>query len=213
MTESIRNFPAPKNITEARAFFGLVEQVSFAFSKCADMIAFRHLLSPKVKFVWTEDLAKAFVLAKLNIVRKIHEGVRLFKVLRVTALVTDWALEGQSLGLWQKHCSCEGPVTIVCCRGGWKILFMSSRFNNDAQSRYSPIEGEALTIYWALNKADYFIYGCDKLFIGTDHKPLVAFFRKEDPKPLDQIVNKCLRKYVSEINELRFTIFHIHRSP
>ena len=37
MTESIRNFPAPKNITQARAFFGLVEQVSYAFSKCADI--------------------------------------------------------------------------------------------------------------------------------------------------------------------------------
>ena len=39
MPELIRNFPAPKNITEARDFFGLVVQVSFAFSKCADMIA------------------------------------------------------------------------------------------------------------------------------------------------------------------------------
>ena len=29
MTESIRNFSEPKNITEARAFFGFVEQVSF----------------------------------------------------------------------------------------------------------------------------------------------------------------------------------------
>ena len=51
MTESIRNFPAPKNITQARAFFGLVEQVSFAFSKCADMSHFRYLLSPKTKLV------------------------------------------------------------------------------------------------------------------------------------------------------------------
>ena len=58
MTESIRNFSAPTNITQARAFFGLVEQVSFAFSKCADMIHFRHLLSPKVKFVWIDDLAR-----------------------------------------------------------------------------------------------------------------------------------------------------------
>ena len=66
-------------------------------------------------------------------------------------------------------------------RGGWKIVFMSSRFNNDAQSRYSPIEGEALTIFWAVNKADYFIYGCDKLFIGTDHKPLIAFLGKLTP--------------------------------
>ena len=66
-----------------------------------------------------------------------------------------------------------------------------------------------MTIFWAVNKADYFIYGCDKLYIGTDHKPLIAFFRKVDPKPLDKIVNKRLRKYVNEINELRFTIFHI----
>ena len=205
MTESIRNFPEPRNITNARAFFGLVEQVSFTFSKCADMAAFRHLLSPKQKFLWTEE----FVLAKLNIVRKIHEGVRMFEVSRVTALCTDWAKDGQALGLWQKHCACEGQITIACCRGGWKIVFMSSRFNNDAQSRYSAIEGEALSVYWATNKADYFIYGCDKLYIGFDHKHLLAFFRKVDPKPLDQIVNKRQRKYVSEINSLCFTAFHI----
>ena len=70
MTESIRNFPAPRNITHARAFFGLVEQVSFCFSKCADMMAFRHLLYPKVKFLWTEELVREFELAKLNIVRE-----------------------------------------------------------------------------------------------------------------------------------------------
>ena len=66
-----------------------------------------------------------------------------------------------------------------------------------------------MTIFWAINKADYFIYDCDKLFIGTDQKPLVAFLRKDNPKPLDQIVNKRLRKYVSEINQIIFTIFHI----
>ena len=55
----------------------------------------------------------------------------------------------------------------------------------------------------------YVLYGCDTLYVGTDHKPLLAFFRKEDPKPLDHIVNKRLRKYVSEIGELRFSIFHI----
>ena len=64
MTESIRNFPAPKNITQARAFFGLVEQVSYTFSKWADMFHFRHLLSPKTQFIWTEDLDREFELAK-----------------------------------------------------------------------------------------------------------------------------------------------------
>ena len=78
MTESIQNFPAPKNISGARAFFGLLEQVSSAFSKCADMSHFRHLLSPKTKFVWTDDLKREFGLAKASIVRKIHKGVTMF---------------------------------------------------------------------------------------------------------------------------------------
>ena len=173
------------------------------------MAHFRHLLSPKTKFIWTEHLEREFGLAKASIVRKIHKGVTMFEVDRISALVCDWSKEGQSLGLWQKHCSCKGDITILCCKGGWKIVFMSSRFNNDAQSRYSPIEGECLTLFWAINKADFFIYGCDKLYIGTDHRPLLAFFRKEDPKPLDHISNKRLRKYVSEIGELRLTMFHI----
>ena len=124
MTESIRNFPAPKNISEARSFFGLVEQVSFAFSKCADMAHFRHLLSPKTPFIWTEHLEREFGLAKASIVRKIHKGVTIFEVDRITALVCDWSKEGYSLGLWQKHYCCKGDITILCCKGGWKIVFM-----------------------------------------------------------------------------------------
>ena len=93
MTESIRNFPAPKNITQARAFFGFLEQVSFAFSKCADMAHFRHLLSPKTQFVWTDELDREFGLAKASIVRKIEKGVTMFEVDRITALVCDWSIE------------------------------------------------------------------------------------------------------------------------
>ena len=66
-----------------------------------------------------------------------------------------------------------------------------------------------MTLFWAIHKTDYFIFGCPKLFVGTDHRPLFAFFRKEDPKPLDHITNKLLRKYVAEIGEVRFTMFHI----
>ena len=84
MTESIRKFPSPKNITQARAFFGLIEQVSWAFSKCEDMKHFRHLLSPKTQFLWTEQLQKEFELAKANIVRKIEKGVKMFQVDRIT---------------------------------------------------------------------------------------------------------------------------------
>ena len=60
---------------------------------------------------------------------------------------------------------------------------MAYRLNNDAQLRYSPIEGEYMTLFWAINKADYILYGCDKLYVGNDHRPLLAgfFLKKSQP--------------------------------
>ena len=42
--EAIRQFPRPQNITRVRAWFGLVEQVLFAFSKTKEMEPFRDRL-------------------------------------------------------------------------------------------------------------------------------------------------------------------------
>ena len=44
------------------------------------MAPFRHLLKPKTKFEWTEELDKAFHLSKENIVNNIKEGVELFDI-------------------------------------------------------------------------------------------------------------------------------------
>ena len=71
------------------------------------------------------------------------------------------------------------------------------------------LKANVLHHFGPLIRRIFFIYGCDKLYIGTDHQPLFAFFRKDDPKPLGPISNKLLRKYVMEIGELRFTMFHI----
>ena len=51
--KAITEFLRPTNITDIRSFFGLIEQVSFAFSKTAVMLPFRELLSPKSEFLWT----------------------------------------------------------------------------------------------------------------------------------------------------------------
>ena len=44
--EAIRAFPAPRNLSEARSFFGMVNQVSYAFAMSPYMSAFRHMLRP-----------------------------------------------------------------------------------------------------------------------------------------------------------------------
>ena len=47
MIEAIRNFPAPTNVTGVRSWFGLVNQVAYAFSQAEVMAPFRELLKSK----------------------------------------------------------------------------------------------------------------------------------------------------------------------
>ena len=55
IVKSIRKFPRPTNISGVRAWLGLVEQVSFAFSKTREMGTFRELLSSKEELSWNEE--------------------------------------------------------------------------------------------------------------------------------------------------------------
>ena len=60
MIEAIKEFPAPTNITEMRSFFGLVNQVSYAFSLKDTMAPFRELLRPSSDFYWDDRLQALF---------------------------------------------------------------------------------------------------------------------------------------------------------
>ena len=92
LLESIRNFPTPKDITGARAWFGLVNQGAYAFATTSEMAPFRHLLQPKVKFEWTQELDRLFKKSKVAIVNKIIEGVSLFDPALTTCLATDFSV-------------------------------------------------------------------------------------------------------------------------
>ena len=48
--QSIRDFPAPKNLTDIRSYFGMINQVSYTFASSKAMLPFKHLLSSKLPF-------------------------------------------------------------------------------------------------------------------------------------------------------------------
>ena len=52
-----------------------------------------------------------------------------------------------------------------------------SHFCSQAESRYSPVEGELLAVTWALKKTRIFTLGATNLFVVTDHKPLVGLIK------------------------------------
>ena len=59
LIEAIENFPVPTDLTGIRSWFGLVQQVSYEFSKTKEMNPFREFLArnKKLHLASTHDRA------------------------------------------------------------------------------------------------------------------------------------------------------------
>ena len=68
----------------------------------------------------------------------------------------------------QKKCPCEA-ITPYCCPIGWKLVLVGSGFTSGAESRYAPVEGEALAVEWGLENTRHYTLGNTKLLVATDH--------------------------------------------
>ena len=71
------------------------------------------------------------------------------------------------------------------------------RFTHSAESRYAPIESEALAVADALGETRFFVLGCVDFIIAVDHKPLLKVFSN---RTLDEITNTRLRNLKEKIS-------------
>ena len=204
-SDAILNIPVPRNIHDIRAWFGLVNQVSYAFSMAERMLPFRALLKAGQQFRWDTELQEIFDESKEQIVQEIETGVRIFDKSNPICIATDWSKTGIGFWLLQKHCGCT-PVKPFCCNGGWKVTLVGSRFTHAAESRYAPIEGEALAVADALDKARYFVLGCEDLIVAVDHKRLLKIF---GDRSLEDIPNSRLRNLKEKTLRYRFRVTHV----
>ena len=202
---AISDFPVPADLTSARSWFGLVNQVSWAYSISPIMELFCDLIKPNRTFFWDETLTKHFETSKQEILNKISDGVKSFELGQRTALQTDWCKHGIGYLLLQKHCSCTNKDNVRCCPDGWKLIYAGSQFTKDAETRHKPTEGEALAIAWSLEHSRMFTLGCTDLLISTDHKPLLGIFKDRD---LNSIKNPRIQDFKEATLAWRFTITH-----
>ncbi len=169
------------------------------------MSPFCHLLKPSNKFAWDEGLETLFQQSKDAIVDEMKEGVRLFDIKQPNCLSTDWSTSGIGFLLRQKYCQCPASRP-TCCPDGWKLCLVCSRFTTPAESRYSPVEGEALAVMYALHQTRYYVLGCEDLIIATDHKPLIKIL---DDRPLANITHRRLLNLKEKTLPYRFTMIHV----
>ena len=203
--DAIKSFPRPNNISDVRAWFGLVNQVS-QYGRTARLMApFKPLLSPKTRFVWNQSLEDAFERSKTDIVKEIEKGVEIFDPARRTCLCPDWSTTGIGYWLHQKHCSCNA-LTPGCCPSGWRVTLAGSRFLRDAEKRYAPVEGEALAVAWSLEDSRFFTMGCHDLIIASDHKPLTKILGDRE---LADIQNPRLFRIKQRTMMWKYRLVHV----
>ncbi len=195
--EAIKHFPTPTNITDVKAWFGLVGYVSYAFSQGKLMQPFRCLLQKNQPFYWDSTLDKLFNESKKEIVNKISEGVCAYDIKKPTCLATDWSKDGLGFSLTQKHCTCSGVTDPNCGADHWKVVFAGSKTTNGAQRRYSPIEGECLAAAYGLERCRMYTLGCSDLTLAVDHKPLTNIL---NDRHLDTINNPRHFRSASELH-------------
>ena len=201
---SICDFPTPTDLTSARSWFGLVNQVAWAYAISPVMQPFRDLIKPNQKFYWDNTLAELFESSKTVLVDLVKDGVESYDVSKTTCIQPDWSKDGVGYLLLQKHCQCT-MVSPTCCENGWKVIYAGSRFTNKAESNYAPTEGEALAVAWSLENPRLFTLGCPNLVVATDHKPLLGIF---NDRALDKISNPRVQSLKEKTLPWRFSIIH-----
>ena len=203
--EAIRDFPTPTNVTDVRAWFGIVNHVAYAFSQGQLMQPFRCLLEKKQPFYWDGKLESLFQASKKEIIKQISTGVCTYDLKKPTCLATDWSKEGLGFSLTQKHCKCTGPADPNCGVGHWKVVFAGSKTTNGAQKRYCPIEGECLAAAYGLERCRMYTLGCPDLTLAVDHKPLTNIL---NDRQLDTISNPRLRRLKEKTFPFKFKIIY-----
>ena len=185
---SIASFPMPDkpSITDIRSFVGLINQMAPFMATAAIMEPLRDLLkNPQSKKVyWDEQLKRRLEEIKMTVSKLVEQGLRYYDKTRPTILMTDWSKAGIGFVVLQQWCDCSTLERPACCPNGWKLALCGSRFLTPTEQRYAAVEGEALAIVWALQKARLFLLGCPNLEVITDHRPLVKIFSDRELKGL-----------------------------
>ena len=170
------------NLTQLRAFLGMVQYYSKFLPDLATQLAPLHrLLQKEVKWSWGAEEETSFRLVKGMLLQDkvlIHYDPDLPLV-----LATDSSLYG--LGAVLSHCTVEGVE--------WPIAYPSLSLS-EPEKKYSQIEKEALSLVWGVKNFQTYLEGYHFTLV-TDHQPLKYIMDPGKAVPVTsaaRIQNWCL---------------------
>ena len=163
--EAIQNFPQPKNVTDLRAYMGLINQLGHFFPDLSQIaLPLRPLLKKNVIFNWTDEFQKAFEDTKKYLLSP--PVLTPYDKKKKLTLFCDASTLGYGYCLVQGLEN--GKLTIVAC---------GSRSLGKNEQNWGITDLELGAIDFAVSKCYYYLRGVD-FQIMSDHLPLKKLFDK-----------------------------------
>ena len=157
--DAIKNAPEPKDVSQLRAFLGMLNYYHRFLPDVGTILEPLHqLLRKGPTWLWGKEQQEAFATSKELL--QSAELLAHFDPAKELVLATDASDYGMGAVLSHKI---EG--------GTERPIGYMSRSLNGAERNYSTLEKEALAIIFGVKKFHQFLYG-HSFTIKTDHKPL-----------------------------------------
>jgi len=168
--KAIVNFQVPGNVTQLKAFLGLLNYYGQYLENLSSVLNPLHkLLKKDIPFVWRKSQQDSFEKVKRMITTKkvlVHYSPELPMILQCDA-------SPYGLGAVLSHTMPDGSE---------RPIGFTSRTLNPAEKNYSQLDKEGAAVIFGLKKFHKYVYG--RTFnIVTDHKPLLTLFHEEKPIP------------------------------
>lgn len=188
--EAIMKAPRPGNITQLRAYLGLVNFYSkFVPHLSIKMSILYELLKKEKDFEWTKECQTVFDESKQLICSE--RVLAHYDPSKELVVLCDASSYGLGAVLCIKENNVERPV-----------IFLSSTLS-DAEKKYPNIHREALCMVFATKRFHKYIYG-HKFSIITDCRPLVSIFNFK--KGIPPLIAGRLQRYAYSLSIYDFEI-------
>lgn len=192
--EAIVNAPKPLNITQLKAFLGLINYYGKFVPNLSSLLhPLYSLLKKNQTWNWNEQCEYAF--------RKIKNILASDQVLchydPALPLVLSVDSSAYGIGAILAHTFSDGTERPISC---------ASRSLSDAEKNYSQLDKEALAIIYGVQKHHQYLFGRNFL-LKTDHKPLVYIFGPKGGIP--QTAASRLQRWAAKLAAYDFHIDYV----
>ena len=162
--KAVQNFPTPKTTDNVRSFLGLAGYYRAFIRNFATIASpLTRLLKKNVPFHWNNDHQQSFDTIKSALTQAPVLSFPDYTLPFI--LCTDASARGIGSVLMQRV---EGQHP--------HVIAFASRVLNDAESRYSVTQMEALALVWSLKHFRHIIYGYP-IVVYTDHSAVTQLFK------------------------------------